>query len=96
MRGSTEKRDTKAPLSIGTKGKVKKKPRGRRAAAKKPRKRVAPEEEQDILTRFSRGETLRQVGSRYRKEIRDEIRNLRRAFEAGEFVSKDGVWQLVS
>ncbi len=98
VRGSIEKKGRKAPLSIGTKGKgeKKKKARGRRAAAKKPRKRVAPEEEQDILTRFSRGETQRQVESRYRREIRGEIRNLKKAFEAGEFVSKDGVWQLVS
>ncbi len=94
-----EKKGKTAPLSIGIKGKVekkKKKAKGRRAAAKKPRKRVTPEEEQDILTRFSRGETLRQVESKYRREIRGEIQNLRKAFEAEEFVSKGGVWQLVS
>lgn len=90
---SIEKKGKKAPLSIGTKGKVeKKKAKGRRAAAKKPRKRVTPEEEQDILTRFP----LRQVESKYRREIRGEIQNIRKAFEAEEFVSKGGVWQLVS
>lgn len=39
---------------------------------------------------------MRKVENGYPREIRGEIRNLRKAFEAGEFVSKGGVWQLVS
>jgi hypothetical protein len=91
-------RKGKMPVpSAGTKRKVaKKKARERRAAPRKLRKYISPKEEQDILTRFSMGETERRVESKYRREIRGEIRNLRKAFEAGEFVSKDGVWQLVS
>lgn len=97
MRRRAEKKGKMSPLSVGTKRKVrKKKARERRAAPKKLKKRVTPEEEQDILTRFSRGETQRQVESKYCREIREEIGNLKKAFEAGEFVSKDGVWQLVS
>jgi hypothetical protein len=53
-------------------------------------------QEHAILTSFFRGETLGSVQSRYRKGLRDEIRNLKNAFEAGEFFLKDGVWQLVS
>jgi len=63
---------------------------------KKKRERLTSKQEQDVLTRFSRGETLRHVQSIYRRGLHREILNLKKAFEAEEFFFKDGVWQLMS
>jgi hypothetical protein len=65
-------------------------------AKPKGRLRLNRREEQAILSRFSTGEGFREVQERYRDEVRDEIRNLKNAFDAGEFEFKAGVWLLVS
>jgi len=85
--------------------KISKKPEKmvKRETKKKPKrakieleKHFTVAQEQAILTSLFRGETVASVQSRYRKSLRDEIGNLKNAFEAGEFFFKDGVWQLVS
>lgn len=64
--------------------------------AKKKRERITSGQEQDILTRLSRMETLKHIQGVYGKGLDNEILNLKKAFEAEEFLLKDGVWQLVS
>ena len=63
---------------------------------KKKQERLTSEQEQDALTRFSRRETLKHIQSIYGKGLQKEILNLKKAFEAEEFLFKDGAWQLVS
>ncbi len=67
-------------------------------APEKPHRRLRlnRREEQVVLTRLATGEGLKEVQARYRKEVREEIRNLRAALEAGEYDIKDGVWYLIS
>jgi len=71
--------------------------KGKPIAKRRPRERhLTPKEEQEILTRFSKGEALAQVAKSYEKSLSEEIANLKRAFDAEEFLFKDGVWQLAS
>jgi hypothetical protein len=53
-------------------------------------------QEQEILTRFSESETLEQVARSFEKELHEQIHHLKKAFDAGEFAYKHGLWQLVS
>jgi hypothetical protein len=62
----------------------------------KKQERLTAEQEQDVLTRLSRKETLRHIQSIYGKELQKEISNLKKAFKAEEFLLKEGVWQLMS
>ncbi len=94
---------SKKPEKIRVSSKAVRKKMTRRETKKKPKrakieleKHPTVAQEQTILTSFFRGETVGSVQSRYRKSLRDEIRNLKNAFEAGEFFLKDDVWQLVS
>jgi hypothetical protein len=94
---------SKKPEKIRVSSKAVRKKMAKRETKKKPKrakieleKHLTVAQEQAILTSFFRGETIGSVQSRYRKSLRDEIRNLKNAFEAGEFFFKDGVWQLVS
>lgn len=65
-------------------------------AKARKRERLTRREEQAILMRLSRGESLGEVQKRFKEGVRDEISNLKKAFEAGEFEFKAGVYQLVS
>ncbi len=66
-------------------------------AKRRPREpHLTPNEEQEILTRFSKGEAIVRVSKSYKKSLYEEIANLKRAFDAEEFLLKDGVWQLAS
>ena len=94
---------SKKPEKIRVSSKAVRRKVAKRETKKKPKrakmeleKHLTIAQEQAILTRFFRGETVGSVQSGYRKSLRDEIRNLKNAFEAGEFFLKDGVWQLVS
>jgi hypothetical protein len=94
---------SKKPGKIRVSSKALRKKMAKREIKKKPKrakieleKHLTLGQEQAILSRFFRGETLGSVQSRYRKGLRDEIRSLKNAFEAGEFFLKDGLWQLVS
>ena len=105
MSACTNKKDrrTKKPVKISTPSKAiitkvtkRETKKKQKKVKKKARERLTVAQEQVILTRFSRGETLESVQRRYIKGLGDEIRNLKNAFDAGEFLLKDGVWQLVS
>lgn len=87
-RATNKRRKIRTPLE-GRRKKPKK-------AKKEIRKHLTVAQEQAILSRFFLGETLKSVQSSYIKGLRDEIRNLKNAFEAGEFLFKDDIWQLVS
>jgi len=94
---------SKKPGKMRVSSKAVRKKMAKRETKEKPKrakieleKHLIVAQEQAILTSFFRGETLGRVQSRYRKGLRDEIRNLKNAFEAGEFFLKDGVWQLIS
>ena len=94
---------SKKPEKIRVSSKAVRKKVAKRETKKKPKrakmeleKHLTVAQEQAILTSFFRGETLESVQRRYIKGLGDEIRNLKNAFEAGEFFFKDGVWQLVS
>jgi hypothetical protein len=94
---------SKKPEKIKVSSKAVSKKMVKRETKKKPKrakieleKHLTVAQEQAILTSFFRGEAVASVQSRYRKSLRDEIGNLKNAFEAGEFFFKDGIWQLVS
>jgi hypothetical protein len=92
----SRKKRRAAPSAATGKERAEKGTERREKVERKRRGRLSSREEQAVLTGFSRGESLRQVLKGFGRERHEEVRDLRKAFEAGEFTLKDGVWQLVS